>query len=341
MTEILSPPICSKVPVKDPLVSIIINNYNYGSFLLDAIDSAIHQTYPSIEIIIVDDGSTDGSTHKILSCPDPRIIPVFKENGGQASALNAGVRRSQGEIICFLDADDIYFPDKVTHIVKRVVENDIGSKPVLIHHYLEIVNGSAARNTGSFMGNAHKSPRNLYGLAKKYRFIPFDAGPTSSISLTRPLVDLLFPLPEGQARAWADEFIVLGASLIGELISLESVLGCYRVHGSNAWFNSDRTKSREFVETLDEYLNLKLTNHGHLPVISFYDSMYCWNQLVKEKRWTALLVGIFNCVLRQRDALTLRFINDTLRQVFNASLRKYSVLNWIAAVTKSLRHGAN
>ncbi len=89
-----------------PLVSIVINNYNYGHFLREAIDSALQQTYEPLEVIVVDDGSTDESRPIIGEYGD-RIIPLLKENGGQASALNAGFARSQGQIVIFLDADDV------------------------------------------------------------------------------------------------------------------------------------------------------------------------------------------------------------------------------------------
>src|SRR5262249_42797252 len=86
--------------------SIIINNYNYGLFLKDAIDSALQQSYPDVEVIVVDDGSTDDSREVIAGYGD-RIIPVLKQNRGQASAFNAGFARSSGEGVFFLDADDM------------------------------------------------------------------------------------------------------------------------------------------------------------------------------------------------------------------------------------------
>src|SRR6476646_282737 len=96
----------------EPLVSILINNYNYERFLKDAIDSALNQTYSKIEVIVVDDGSTDNSRSVIESYQD-KVTAIFKENGGQASAFNTGFEASQGEIICFLDADDMFQPEKV------------------------------------------------------------------------------------------------------------------------------------------------------------------------------------------------------------------------------------
>ncbi|MBN1874039.1 MAG: glycosyltransferase family 2 protein, partial [Anaerolineae bacterium] len=102
--------------VDTPLVSILINNYNYAEFLSAAIDSGLAQTYPNVEVVVVDDGSTDNSREVIAGYKN-RIIAVLKENGGQASAFNAGVAASRGDIVCFLDSDDIFLPEKITEIV--------------------------------------------------------------------------------------------------------------------------------------------------------------------------------------------------------------------------------
>ena len=99
-----------------PLVTILINNYNYGRFLKDAIDSALNQTYRNLEVIVVDDGSTDDS-REIIAAYGNKITSVLKENGGQASALNAGFAASRGEIICLLDSDDSFDPCKVERVV--------------------------------------------------------------------------------------------------------------------------------------------------------------------------------------------------------------------------------
>src|SRR5687768_4590814 len=88
-----------------PLVSIIINNYNYGRFLAEAIDSALAQTYQNCEVIVVDDGSTDNS-RDIIEDYGSKLIPVLKKNGGQSSAFNQSFQVSTGSIICFLDSDD-------------------------------------------------------------------------------------------------------------------------------------------------------------------------------------------------------------------------------------------
>ena len=86
------------------LASIIIDNYNYGRFIDETINSALNQDCENIEVIVVDDGSTDDSRDVIESFGD-KIIPVYKPNGGQASALNAGFNKSKGDVIFFLDSD--------------------------------------------------------------------------------------------------------------------------------------------------------------------------------------------------------------------------------------------
>lgn len=93
-----------------PLVSIIINNYNYGRFLQESIRSALGQDYEKVEVIVVDDGSTDNS-RQIIESKGNTITAVLKPNGGQASAYNAGFKVCHGELVIFLDSDDTLFPE--------------------------------------------------------------------------------------------------------------------------------------------------------------------------------------------------------------------------------------
>ncbi|HMX28215.1 MAG TPA: glycosyltransferase family A protein, partial [Blastocatellia bacterium] len=98
------------------LASIIVSSYNYGRFLNEAIDSALGQTYANTEVIVVDDGSTDDS-RQIIAAYDDRILPVLKDNGGQASAFNAGFAASRGQVVFFLDSDDVLLPTAVENAV--------------------------------------------------------------------------------------------------------------------------------------------------------------------------------------------------------------------------------
>ena len=98
----------------NPLVSIIIPVYNGSNYLKEAIDSALAQTYQNIEIIVINDGSSDGGeTENIALSYGNRINYIRKENGGVSSALNVGINIAHGEWISWLSHDDLYFPNKI------------------------------------------------------------------------------------------------------------------------------------------------------------------------------------------------------------------------------------
>jgi glycosyltransferase involved in cell wall biosynthesis len=103
----------------EPLVSILISNYNYARYIGESLQSALEQTYSNIEIIVCDDGSTDESVRIIeeYQRKDPRVQLIRKANGGQASGFNAAFAASRGEILTLLDSDDLFLPHKIERIV--------------------------------------------------------------------------------------------------------------------------------------------------------------------------------------------------------------------------------
>lgn len=99
---------------RTPKVSIVIPVYNGANYLREAIESALDQTYPNIEVIVVNDGSSDdGATEQVAFSFGNRIRYFSKENGGVASALNAGIRLMSGEYLSWLSHDDVYYSCKV------------------------------------------------------------------------------------------------------------------------------------------------------------------------------------------------------------------------------------
>ena len=209
------------------LVSIIINNYNYDRFLTEAIESALSQSYEQIEVIVVDDGSTDNSRHIIAEYGD-RIISILQPNGKQAAAFNSGFARSQGEIIIFLDSDDYLFPQAVAEIVK-VWQPDLAK----VHYRLDIVD-SVGKSRG------YSAPQGTVPLAqgKVWQMLLTTGGytstPTSGNALNRKALNNLFPIPD-EYKLTADDYLSYQVPFYGEVVAINHALGVYRVHDSNQW----------------------------------------------------------------------------------------------------------
>jgi glycosyltransferase involved in cell wall biosynthesis len=104
-----------------PLVSVLIPAYNVECYVAAAIESALAQTYPNVEVVVVDDGSTDGTAGVVAGFGD-RVVTVTQENRGLAGARNAGIRAASGSILGLLDADDLWLPERLERCVAILVE---------------------------------------------------------------------------------------------------------------------------------------------------------------------------------------------------------------------------
>ena len=291
-------------------VTILINNYNYGRFLRRAIDSALGQTYSNIEIVVVDDGSTDDSRTIISSYGDPRVIPLFKENGGQASAFNSGIAASRGEIICLLDADDFFHPDKVERVVPHCQPGS------MVYHRLRIEPG------GETTPRVIAPKVDYYLHARRYGFVPYMASPTSGLVFRRDLALRLIPLPTKGVRFSADDFVIRGAALLGEVIGIPDVLGTYCVHGNNGWCGRSHLKSPEFMSELESYLNRKLVTSAKDPLIDFYSSMFAFEYVPQTPAGLAqLAMSVFK---RHADLVTLKFSFRTMLCALRCAVGLYT-----------------
>lgn len=242
---------------KEPCVSIIINNYNYGRFLDDAIKSALDQTYQNTEVIVVDDGSTDDS-HQVIAKYDGRIIAVLKGNGGQASALNAGFFQSHGEVVIFLDADDMLLP----HTAQRMAEV-FQSNPGIarVQYKLAVINGSGTP-TGAVVPPTYLRMPNgdLRRHASELNNYAAWWPPTSGNAFTSWTLRQILPMPEPAFRLCADYYLLRANALCAPIVSLDEVGAYYRFHGSNNFhdvvINLDQTRRRIAV-TRDAHVYLK------------------------------------------------------------------------------------
>ena len=212
-----------------PRLSLLVNNYNYGAFVERAVESALAQEGPDAEVIVVDDGSTDGS-RAILGRYGDRVRVILQENGGQAAAINAGVRASRGEILCFLDADDWWAPGKVA-AVAAAFDADPGA--VLVYHRLRPVRADESPAFGPIprsLVSGDLAPR----LLRTGGWWPFPM--TSAVALRRSAWDEAGEIPDA-FRISADAWLVGIAPFLGRVRALPEALGSYRIH-SNNWFRA-------------------------------------------------------------------------------------------------------
>lgn len=207
-------------------VSIVINNYNYARFLRDAIDSALAQTYPNVEVLVVDDGSTDDS-REVIASYDGRVIAILKQNGGQASAFNAGFAASHGEIVIFLDADDMLVP-RTAEKVAQAWQPDT----VKVQYGLDAVDENGSPLCRLHM--PHDSTAYLTTTLLR-RGLIIDSPPTSGNAFARRALLKLLPMPEAGWSVAADAYLYVLIPFFGEVSTLNEVLALYRLHSGNRW----------------------------------------------------------------------------------------------------------
>lgn len=211
-----------------PLVSVIINNYNYGCFLSQAIESVLGQTYPNWDLIVVDDGSTDNSCEVIESYKDC-LTAIFQENAGQGEALNAGIAQSKGEIICFLDADDYFHKDKLAKVVAGFLDHP---EWVQISHCWISVNREGLPTNRVLKALSQGDVRNLLLQRGKYAW-----GITSGLAYRRLALQRVLPIPR-RPRA-ADTYLTATIPFYGKVGCINEPLLFYRMHGNNRRAHSD------------------------------------------------------------------------------------------------------
>ena len=218
-------------PLSDrPLVSVLTANYNYAHYLDEAIESLRAQSYSNFEMIVCDDGSTDNSCELAQRYveADPRLKLVKKENGGVASALNAAYRQIRGEIVCLLDADDRFLPDKLEMVVKAFQRNPESG---FLNHRMFHIDAEGRRQ--GITPLLAELPSGWYGPnVVVYGDVPYGLAFGSGVCIRREIANAVFPLPE-RFRVGADGAITFVAPLMTPIIGVEAPLAEYRYHGRN------------------------------------------------------------------------------------------------------------
>ncbi|HKT84323.1 MAG TPA: glycosyltransferase [Solirubrobacterales bacterium] len=216
----------------DLVVDIVINNHNYGAYLEDAIESARGQTHARVNVLVVDDGSTDDS-REILARYGDRIGLILRENGGQASALNAGAEACEGDVVMFLDADDVLRPEAAARVAAAFAADPGVSKA---QFRMETID-AAGRPTGELKPAAHLPMPNgdlrAAELASPYDLVWMA---TSANAFRTEALRRILPIPESEYPVTgADWYLVHLTALLGRVVSLDAVGAGYRVHGANSY----------------------------------------------------------------------------------------------------------
>ena len=209
-------------------VSVVVTSHDYGQFVAAAVDSALAQTHPDVEVVVVDDGSTDGS-RELLRGYGERIVLVEQANAGQAVACTVGFRRSTGAAVLFLDADDLLEPQALEVAMAALQPGD-----AKVQFRLEVVD-EAGRSTG----RTHPSRREptftrdvSAELANRGRY---PSAMTSGNLYPRPVLERVLPIPVDAYRDIADGYLNAAVAFCGRVRFLDDVLGSYRLHPSNRW----------------------------------------------------------------------------------------------------------
>jgi glycosyltransferase involved in cell wall biosynthesis len=210
--------------VKD--ITIVICSYNYERFLREAIDSALAQEPGRTRVVVIDDGSTDGSRAIIESYGD-RIVPVMKENGGQASAYNLGLELTDTEYLLYLDSDDVLYEGAIARVLRAFESGDYAK----VQFRLSVIDGKSVR-TGAHVPNS-TPPAGCGQLLRRGWLYP--SPPASGNAYRVSALRRILPLPMAKGRGIAaDFFAIYGIALLGDVMAIDDELGGYRVHSSES-----------------------------------------------------------------------------------------------------------
>lgn len=218
------------------LVSVVIPSYNHSSYILEAVESVLSQTHEEIELIVIDDGSSDNSLELLATVDDQRLTVIAQENAGAHETINRGLQMARGDHLTILNSDDVYHPERLKRCLGALAENnanfacswiqviDANSAPTSIKRGWENMLPSWA-NPNSEDGFWNGNSFNLNLLATNF------ISTTSNMIFTRELLESAGYMRN--LRFCHDWDFAIRAAAVGSCVMVEEPLVQYRVHGSN------------------------------------------------------------------------------------------------------------
>ncbi len=235
-----------------PTVSVVIPCYNYERYVGLAIDSVVRQTHPATEIIVVDDGSTDGSAAVIQGFAGVRYI--HQANAGHVSAFNQGYAVSKGEIVLFLDADDFLEPRAIEEVVAHWKTGC-----AKLQYELNVIGGDGQALGRHFCNYAEgyddRAVRDEFS-----RFGTYQWPVCTGNAYARWFLDKLMPL---QVKVAPDGYLNTVAPVYGDVVTVDKVLGHYRLHTQNqSYHGTDKNRmdlrfSKQIGLRTSEFIGLR------------------------------------------------------------------------------------
>ncbi len=308
-------------------VSIIILNYNYARFLRQAIDSALGQSHGDVEVIVVDDASTDESADVIASYGTRIKACIRAANGGHGAAFNTGFAASRGAIVLFLDADDYLYPNAVSEIVAQW-DGDVAQMQFRLH-----------------IVDERQRIKDVFPPPE----VPFDSGDvtpqllrraryqttvTSGLAFARSALESIMPVPEQEFRQGADGYLVTLAPLYGNVKSIEVCLGAYRMHGSNHSIFAEKLGQRARWRVEHDFHRLQALSHQAEDVgLEVPPDANLRDPAHVEERLASLCVDSQRHPVAEDSRLSLAAAGAAASMEMNVSLRRRAMLAaWFLSV---------
>ncbi len=207
-----------------PIVTVVIPAYNAAKFIDDTLTCILDQTLDGVEVIVVDDGSTDATADAVERYLD-RITYIYQENAGVSAARNRGLEQAQGRYVCFFDADDWMYPE---NLAKKVAHLEDHPGDVLVHSHVAVTDEQLNRTGEVLTGMTGDVVRDLMGYAP-----PAIPGVSSSV-LRTDVVRTVGGFDTGLSTS-ADFDFWIRVALRGSVASVPEVLVFYRRHGDSMY----------------------------------------------------------------------------------------------------------
>lgn len=225
------------------MISVIISNYNGAAYLGEAMQSVLDQRYDDYELIVVDDGSTDDSAeliHRFAREAGDRVRAIVHEtNRGQAEGFNTGFRAAQGDVVCLLDSDDYWFPNKLA-VVRQAFDDD--PDMALFQHNLAMCRDGKVtqQRFREFLVTGDG-----VAYAKKTGCLPSFV-PTAGLAIRREVAMKVLPIP-AEFRLSADGYLTRTVMCHGLINATHRCLGAYRVHENNGTFQNQAYDVADYI----------------------------------------------------------------------------------------------